>query len=116
MRWHRANEEPKPLPENTDMSQDSTHQEPESEREAEDRLSSRALLALAESKEDAEETIYSAELLLLRKVAETSSDLVKARSWNEFREAMGGMEPLEHAHGEAVAAYEQWLRDGDDSQ
>lgn len=79
-------------------------------------LSSHALLALAESKEDAEETIYSAELLLLRKVAETSSDLAKARDWQEFREAMGGMEPLEHAHGEAVAAYEQWLRDGDDSQ
>lgn len=79
-------------------------------------LSSRALLALAESKEDAEELVYSAELLLLRKVAETSSDLEKARSWEEFREAMGGMKPLEHAHGEAVAAYEQWLSDGDDSQ
>lgn len=79
-------------------------------------LPSRALLALAESKGDAKETVYSAELLLLRRVAETSSDLVKARSWDEFREAMGGMKPLDHAHGEAVAAYEQWLSDGDDSQ
>lgn len=34
-RWHRANEVPKPLPENTDMSQDSTNPEPKSERESE---------------------------------------------------------------------------------
>jgi hypothetical protein len=45
VRWHRANEVPKPLPENTDMSQDSTHQDPKSESEAEERLSSRDLLA-----------------------------------------------------------------------
>lgn len=29
MRWHRANEVQKPKPENTDMSQDYTQQEPE---------------------------------------------------------------------------------------
>ena len=46
MRWHRANEVQKPQPENTDMSQDSTHQEPESESEADERLTSRDLLAV----------------------------------------------------------------------
>ena len=35
MRWHRANEVQKPKPENTDMSQDYTQQEPESERKIE---------------------------------------------------------------------------------
>jgi hypothetical protein len=31
--------------------------------------------------QDREETVYSAELYLLRKLAETSSDMVKARDW-----------------------------------
>ena len=116
MRWHRANEVTKPLAENTDMSQESTHQEPESESEAEDRLTSRDLLAEAESKEDAQESLYAGEVFLLRKIAETSSDLVKGRHWEKFREAMGGMEPLEKDHAAAVAAWEQWVHDGDDSQ
>lgn len=76
-------------------------------------LSASGLLALAESKGDKEESIYAAELLLLRKIAETSSDLVKARQWEEFREINGGMEGFEIAHCAAVAAWEQWHRDGE---
>ena len=71
-------------------------------------MSSHALLALAESKEDSEMTIYCAEAFLLRKIAETSSDLVKGRHWEEFREAVGGMECLEASHAAAVNAWEQW--------
>ena len=76
-------------------------------------LSRHALLAEAESKEDAQESVYAGELFLLRKIAETSSDLVKGREWEEFREAMGGMKPLEKDHSAAVAAWEQWHRDSE---
>ena len=62
---------------------------------------------------DREETIYSAELHLLRKIAETSSDMVKARSWPEVREASGGQEKLDEAHAAALYEYESWLADGD---
>jgi hypothetical protein len=62
---------------------------------------------------DREETIYSAELYLLRKIAETSSDMVKARDWEEFRVACGGQEKLDKAHADAVMNYEQWLSDGE---
>lgn len=71
------------------------------------------LLALAQSKEDKEESINCAELLLLRKIAETSSDLVKAREWPEFREINGGMKGFENDHSAAVAAWEQWMADGE---
>ena len=63
--------------------------------------------------EDREETIYSAELYLLRRIAETSSDMVKARDWPEFREATGGQEKLDKAHADALREYEQWLSDGE---
>lgn len=62
---------------------------------------------------DDQELIYSAELALLRKVAEASSDLVKAQVWQEFREANGGIEKFEKAHVDAVSAYERCLDDGD---
>jgi hypothetical protein len=55
----------------------------------------------------------AAEAYLLGKIAETSSDLVKGREWEEFRDACGGMEKLEAAHAEAVHAWEQWHRDSD---
>ena len=55
----------------------------------------------------------AAEAYLLGKIAETSSDLVKGREWEEFRDACGGMEKLESAHAEAVHAWEQWHRDSD---
>ena len=89
---------------------------PESESNPESRkkaVISDDLLALAESKGDKEESIYSAELFLLRKIAETSSDLVKAREWDEFREINGGMEGFESAHRAAVGAWEQWHADGE---
>jgi hypothetical protein len=62
---------------------------------------------------DREETIYSAELYLLRKIAETSSDMLQGREWPEFREASGGQEKLDKAHADAVTEYEQWLAEGD---
>lgn len=74
---------------------------------------SSALLALAEKLGDHKEYLYSSELLLLRKIAETSGDLVKARQWEEFREINGGMEGFENAHCAAVGAWEQWHRDGE---
>jgi len=60
---------------------------------------------------DREETICSAELRLLLKLAETSSDMVKARDWEEFRVACGGQEKLDKAHADALREYEQWLSD-----
>ena len=63
--------------------------------------------------EDREETIHSAELYLLRRIAETSSDMVRARSWPEFREASGGQDQLDKAHEQAVNQYEQWLSEGE---
>jgi hypothetical protein len=62
---------------------------------------------------DREETIYSAELYLLRKIAETSSDMLQGREWPEFREASGGQEKLDKAHADAVMNYEQWISEGD---
>lgn len=63
---------------------------------------------------DEEETIYSAELYLLRQVAKTSSDMVKARHWPEFREACGGQEKLDADHEAVLNEYESWLASGDD--
>ena len=70
------------------------------------------LLASAEAKGDKEEYIYSAELYLLNHIASTSSDLVKAREWDEFREIHGGIEGFEAAHRAAVGAWERWHADG----
>lgn len=71
------------------------------------------LLASAERMVDRTEMILSAELFLLRRVAETSSDVVKAEHWEELREACGGMEPLRAEHAAAVGAYEKWLSEGE---
>ena len=87
--------------------------DPKADSAAGSGLSSHALLALAESKEDSEMTIYCAEAFLLGKIAETSSDLVKGRHWEEFREAMGGMGRLEASHAAAVRAWEQWHADAE---
>jgi len=62
---------------------------------------------------DREETIYSAELYLLRRIAETSSDMVKARDWPEFRAATGGQKKLDKAHEDALREYVQWLSEGE---
>jgi hypothetical protein len=62
---------------------------------------------------DRKETIYSAELYLLRRIAETSSDMVRSRNCLEFREATGGQERLDEAHADALREYEQWLSDGE---
>lgn len=71
------------------------------------------LLDRARSLGDAMESVYSAELALLRRLAETSSDLVRGREWEEFRTVCGGIEVLEKAHVEAVQAWEQWLSEAD---
>lgn len=63
--------------------------------------------------QDSSESIYSVELALLRNVAETSSELVKASSWEEFCEAGGGMEYCIARHAEAVAAWKNWNIDGE---
>ena len=76
-------------------------------------LSASGLLALAEAVGDKQETMDAAELLLLRKIAETSSDLVKAREWEEFREINGGMEGFENDHRTAVGAWDRWIADGE---
>jgi hypothetical protein len=62
---------------------------------------------------DREEWVYSVELHLLRKIAETSSDMVQGLRWPEFREAAGGQEKLDKAHESALDTYQQWLSDGD---
>jgi hypothetical protein len=62
---------------------------------------------------DREETIYSVELHLLRRIAEASSDMLKARHWPEFCDACGGQEKLNTAHADTVAEYNQWLSDGE---
>lgn len=74
---------------------------------------SNPLLDRAKSLGDASESIYSAELALLRRVAETSSDLVRGREWEEFRTVCGGIEALEKSHAEAVQAWEQWLAEAE---
>ena len=74
---------------------------------------SNTLLDRARSLGDAEERVYSAELALLRRVAETSSDLVRGREWGEFRTVCGGIEVLEKSHAEAVQAWEQWLAEAE---
>lgn len=71
------------------------------------------LLALADAMGDSQETLYAAELMLLRKIAQTSSDLVKARDWEEFRGINGGIEGFETAHRSAVGAWEQWHANGE---
>lgn len=57
---------------------------------------------------DKEVLVYEEELILLRKIAETSSDMVKGRNWVEFREACGGQEKLNQKHENAVREYEDW--------
>jgi hypothetical protein len=71
------------------------------------------LLASVSKFGDKDEPVLRAELFLLRKIAETSSDLVKAREWDEFREVGGGMKRFEDDHRNAVGTYEQWLADGE---
>ena len=61
---------------------------------------------------DQSESIFSAELYLLRRIAETSSDMIKARHWPEFREASGGQEKLNQIHADAVAEYQEWMAEG----
>lgn len=63
--------------------------------------------------EDRDEKVPSIELSLLRRIAETSCDMVKARAWEEFRSACGGQEKLDEAHAAAVAEYEAWTEERD---
>lgn len=62
---------------------------------------------------DTVEIISVAELRLLRRIAETSNDMVKARNWAEFRDACGGQERIDNALISAVNEYKRWLMDGD---
>jgi hypothetical protein len=58
---------------------------------------------------DREVTIFDEELKLLRRIAETSDDLLEGESWPEFCEANGGMEALKKSHAEAVLDHRQWM-------
>ena len=49
--------------------------------------------------DDSQSLVYDVEYRLLKRVLDTSSDLVKARNWPEFRDACGGIEKLEVATG-----------------
>ncbi len=60
---------------------------------------------------DDTETVYSAEYYLLKKIWETSSDLVKAKYWKDFCEASGGMQSLADAHERAVQNFEEWIQE-----
>ena len=62
--------------------------------------------------DDREVLVYEKELVLLKKVFEKSSDLVKARYWDEFREQCGGISVFEKEHEEAVTKVEEWYADG----
>lgn len=61
---------------------------------------------------DKTEDVYCAELALLRRIAETSHDMIEGRYWDEFRMASGGQEKLNKAHEDAVREYKQWMADG----
>ena len=63
---------------------------------------------------DKEETVSGAELYLLRRIAETSSDMVKARSWPEFRDASSGQDALNKEYINALNEYEQWVQEATD--
>jgi hypothetical protein len=64
---------------------------------------------------DNSELVDAMELRLLRNVFAKSSDLVKSRHWEEFRDAYGGIEKLEAEHEQAVADLERWYSDADDN-
>lgn len=64
---------------------------------------------------DNEESIQIGELSRLRKVFETSSDLLKAQWSEEFCDASGGFDVLKKAHADATVALEKWYADADDS-
>lgn len=85
-----------------------------------DRLKEQGAFVMSDSSDcstaddDFEVSVEAAELRRLRNVFSASSDLVKAYSWEEFREASGGIEALKEAHSKAVCDLEQWYSDGDD--
>lgn len=68
-----------------------------------------------DKEDDYQESIQIGELSRLRKVFETSSDLIKAQWSEEFRDASGGFDVLKKAHADATVALEKWYTDADDS-
>lgn len=81
---------------------------------SDERVDSTDLLAKAHSFEDSEHSIYKAESYLLRKIAETSENLIEAEGWPEFAEAVGGVEKMKREHAEAVAAWKEWYSEAED--
>ena len=63
--------------------------------------------------EDEQTLVYVKEMQLLRKIVETSSDLILARHSEEFRNHCGGIEVLEKAHEKAYAEHHSWLSEFD---
>ena len=66
-----------------------------------------------EDVEDRQTLVYIKEVQLLRKIVETSSDLILARRNKEFRDHCGGIEVLEIAHEKAYSEHHSWLSDFD---
>lgn len=62
---------------------------------------------------DSESLVYDVELQMLRNVFAKSSDLLKGRRWEGFRNMCGGITKLESDHAEAVRELEQWYADRD---
>ena len=62
---------------------------------------------------DKEISVFKKEFVLLRKIAETSRDLIEGKSYPEFRDACGGQDVLDKKHLSAVIDYRNWLADGD---
>ena len=61
-------------------------------------------MTIALRNDDKEEFILCDELALLQKIAETVSDLNKARNWEEFRERF----PIKECEESLIAAVRQW--------
>lgn len=62
---------------------------------------------------DQEESIYTEELTRLRSVFAASSDLIKARHWEEFEQASGGIKKLEKDLENVTIDLEAWYREGE---
>ena len=63
--------------------------------------------------EDEQTLVYVKEMKLLRKIVETSSDLILARHNKSFRDNCGGIEVIERAHEKAYSEHHSWLSEFD---
>lgn len=64
---------------------------------------------MAQAASEKEVTVYEDEVRLLRKIAETSSDYIKAHVWPEFADHCGGLDAILDRQRQAVLEWETWL-------